>query len=553
MEQIGVNKLSKYFFLFLVIGIAANATGLFNDILDQDSALYASIAKTIVLKNDWLNLYANNGDWLDKPHLPFWLAAASLKIFGINAFAYKLPSFFCFLIGVLYTYKLASRVYTAAIARVSTLIYVSSLHIILCNFDVRAEGYLTAFIIAGIYHFYCAMEQRFWLKHIIAAAFFASLAIMSKGIFVLITICSGFVIYWIATKQWKQFIAPKWYLFLLLCLVFIIPELYCLYHQFDLHPEKLVFNTHGVSGLKFFFWDSQFGRFFNTGPIQGDGDIFFFVHTTLWAFLPWSIYLAIDIYKSVKQIKNTKVSSNIIIGTGAFVSFLLFSVSKFQLPHYVVIIFPLLSIIVAKYLLEVQSTKTIKWLKFIQHFVFSVLLIFIAIVLIFFKLDTIFSVLLITIICIYIFFFKIKETSIFGIVAKGMCFSGLLAVFLNIIFYPRLMQYEAGLQAAKWQQKNLPKKTVSMFNCNEYAFIFYGNSSLKIENNIADIFKKDSNPTILIYKKELLKLNKDSVSTKVLSEFSYFRITQLDASFFNYKTRSQSLDTLMIARLNKLH
>lgn len=206
-------KLNKYFPLLIAIAIAANATGLFVDILEPDGALYASVAKTIVQKNEWLNLYAVGKDWLDKPHLPFWLTALSYKVFGINAFAYKLPSFLCFLLGLFYTYQLTKKLYNTTTAQLATAVYATTLHVILSNFDVRAEGYLTAFVIASIYHFYNAMQSP-WLKQIIAAAFFAALAIMTKGIFVLITIASGFVVYWIATKQWRQFISIRWYLFM---------------------------------------------------------------------------------------------------------------------------------------------------------------------------------------------------------------------------------------------------------------------------------------------------------------------------------------------------
>ncbi len=301
----------KFKFL-LVIVLLANASGLFIDILEPDGALYASIAKHIVTQNDWLNLLAYGGDWLDKPHLPFWLSAISFKVFGISAFAYKLPSFVCFLLGVFYTYQFAKIIYSKELAQIATLIYATSLHVILSNFDVRAEGYLTAFVIAAIYHFYLAHEKN-WLKHIVSAALFTACAIMTKGIFVLIIIGSGFIIYWIISKQWNQFLKTKWYLYLFLSFVFILPELYALYHQFDVHPEKIVFGRTGVSGLKFFFWDSQFGRFFNTGPIKGDGDILFFVHTSLWAFLPWSVYLFIQFFKKVKRFQLPTNHASIIV------------------------------------------------------------------------------------------------------------------------------------------------------------------------------------------------------------------------------------------------
>ncbi|MEO6539686.1 MAG: glycosyltransferase family 39 protein, partial [Ferruginibacter sp.] len=225
------NQLSKNSFLFLLaIVICLNLTGLFNEILEPDGTLYAGLAKQI----------AKSGNWLDKPHLPFWLAAMSFKVFGFSAFAYKLPSFILFIVSIVYCYKLAAVIYSKEIARISTLVYASALHIIISNFDGKAEIYLTAFVIAAMYHMYKAFEKE-WFGHIVAAAFFAACAVMTKGIFVLITITAGFVIYWVKTKQWGEFIKLKWYLFVVLVFIFILPELYSLYAQFDLHPEKTVF------------------------------------------------------------------------------------------------------------------------------------------------------------------------------------------------------------------------------------------------------------------------------------------------------------------------
>ena len=42
------------------------------------------------------------------------------------------------------------------------------------------------------------------------------------------------------------------YILVALTGIFILPELYCLYAQFDAHPEKMVFGQTGVSGLNFF-------------------------------------------------------------------------------------------------------------------------------------------------------------------------------------------------------------------------------------------------------------------------------------------------------------
>ena len=99
--------------LLAVLGLAAltHAIGLFVTILEPDGALYAIIAKTMVQRQDFVDLFVMGEDWLDKPHFPFWLSAASFSIFGFSTFAYKLPALILTLVGAFYTYAFA-RIFT---------------------------------------------------------------------------------------------------------------------------------------------------------------------------------------------------------------------------------------------------------------------------------------------------------------------------------------------------------------------------------------------------------------------------------------------------------
>lgn len=74
-----------------------------------DAALYASIAKTMAQSNNYIELFVENTDWLDKPHFPFWISALSFEVFGINTFAYKLPALLFVFLGAVYTYLLAKN------------------------------------------------------------------------------------------------------------------------------------------------------------------------------------------------------------------------------------------------------------------------------------------------------------------------------------------------------------------------------------------------------------------------------------------------------------
>jgi 4-amino-4-deoxy-L-arabinose transferase-like glycosyltransferase len=307
--------LQKWFVRLLIPAILVNAGGLLIDILEPDGALYATIAKTIARSGDFINLYVDGKDWLDKPHFPFWMAALSFRLLGINGFAYKFPALLFWGIGAWYTWRLALSVYGKPIAQLSTLIYVSAAHLVISNNDVRAEPYLTGLIIGSVYHFYkvsrtpaswrlTGQSARPWL-HLVAGSLFAGAALMTKGPFVLVTIAGGLILDWVIGGEWSQFRGIRWWIAIILTALFTLPEIYCLYVQFDTHPEKLVFGHTGVSGVRWFFWDSQFGRFFNTGPIRGSGDPFFYFHTLLWAFLPWSVMLYAAVIQKCRGFRRT--------------------------------------------------------------------------------------------------------------------------------------------------------------------------------------------------------------------------------------------------------
>lgn len=542
-----------WFAVLLLLGILVNATGLFSEIMEPDGVLYAAIAKRMVLSNDWVNLVAAGQDWLDKPHLPFWLAALSFKCFGVNAFAYKLPAFICWLIGVWYTYKLALKICSKDIAKIATIIYITSLHAIIANFDVRAEAYLTAFIIAGVFHLYRSMSKK-WSWHLLAAAFFCAAAIMTKGIFVLITVLAGFVIFWLYSRQWKQFIQPKWYFFLALTFIFILPEIYALYQQFDLHPEKIVFEKTNVSGIYFFFWDSQFGRFFNNGPIKGSGDIFFFLHTLLWAFLPWSFVAYFAFYKYVVSLKKPVVNKEELILAGSvFITFMMFSLSKFQLPHYIIIIFPQLSIMVAAYLYSQLGNVILRRWRMVMSVLFCVAILCVVILIFLTGFNNWYwPFFLIVVPASAAFYFILKrDADVKTLAMQGICFSMTLFFYLNLFFYPALLRYQSGMQAGKWLQANklAGNSSVAMYKCRQWSFEFYGPAEIIRTDSLQQIVTtaKQAVPLILFTtEKELAELSNNFKTVKVLERFQNFPVSQLSIGFLNKKTREKEVENYVL-------
>ena len=365
------NNYKAFYLLLFALALVVNFAGLTNDFFSDDPGLYASIAKSMLQRHDVLQLFSYNKDWLDKPHFPFWMAALSFKLFGVSVWAYRLPALLFFLISLLYTYLFARRFYNKEIALTAVLMVMTAQHILISNLDVRAEGYLMALVIGSIYHI-ARYSDKSTFKHLILAALLTGCAIMTKGIFVIVTIYGGLLGEHLFRKQFARLFHRKWLLLYLLTFIFTLPEFYALYIQFDLHPEKLVFDKHYVSGIRWFLWDSQFGRFVNNGPIQQkkSGDVFFFAHTLLWAFLPWCLLFYYAAYKSLKNIWQRVTLPEYYTVSGGLLLLALFSVSRFQLPFYTNIIFPLFAIITAPYCFK-QLSRSGEYVRRISLMLFA--------------------------------------------------------------------------------------------------------------------------------------------------------------------------------------
>ena len=541
--------------LYSLIGLAVlvNFTGLMVPLMDPDVGLYASVAKTMVQENDCVNLYFHDMDWLDKPHFPFWVTALSFKVFGFHDWAYKLPGILFMMMGAFYTYLFAKKYYNKTIAGWSVLILLTALHILISNNDVRAEPYLTGLIIAAVYHFSRSLQKN-WGWQLLAACCFTACAVMTKGIFILVPIGGALAGQLIISRNWQQLFHWKWIVTLLLVSIFIIPELYCLWKQFDTHPEKTVFGSRQVSGIKFFLWESQFGRFFNTGPITGKGDKFFFLHTLLWAFLPWSLILYAALFTRIRSwIRKVKCEFNEWFTlSGSLLALLLFSFSGFQLPHYANIIFPMLAILSAHFIWQLVQKRE-KIFSIIQT-ILAILMILLAAGLFFFyrpEINYVFITAAVLILILFIFLPRfIGDTRSWLSYFRSGAAILLVGLFLNLSFYPDLLKYQAGNQLASFLNKNYPDQQLGRISMYFPSGEFYMKQHVW-QTDLLSITNKTFNKAKLLYVTEeelkLLELNK--VSFETLNVFSGFHITMLNLRFLNPATREQELKKTYLLRL----
>jgi 4-amino-4-deoxy-L-arabinose transferase-like glycosyltransferase len=547
-----MKKQEKLFYvLFILLAFAVNLSGINHAFFTDDPGLYASIAKNMLYKHDWLSLYSYGQDWLDKPHFPFWMAAASFKLFGVSAWAYRLPALLFFALGVWYTYLLGKKFYTEEIAFVAVLIVLASQYVIMSNTDIRAEPYLMGLITGAIYHI-TGLNDRFNYKDLLLAALLTACAVMTKGIFVLVVIYGSLLGQLIFQKRLHEVFSIKWLGLFFLTVLFTLPELYALYVQFDLHPEKFVFGRQGVSGIKWFLWDSQFGRFVNSGPIsqQKSGDVFFYVHTLLWAFAPWCLLFYFALFSRIRSIiKGEKQAEYYTLG-GGLLLLLLFSLSRFQLPFYTNILFPLFALITAPYCFERLNVwgnriRIISWWLYIGLFTMGVFFINY-----FLQPD---SYLFFAIACILLFALisfinnRVKTDvikQVFFIAVSAALFANF---YIGTNLYPLLAAYNGQIAAAKYV--NQPKfKDYRIYSLKQQNNVFQFESDRPVGYIPLEQLNGPLAPNVLCFanQQSVDYLQQQNIPFRIIASFTNYPQERILPSFVNKVQRNTVLDKVYI-------
>ena len=277
--------------LWLALGLlAVYIRGLFLDIMDVDASQYASISMEMLQNGNWLQVQHRGADYLDKPPLLFWLSTSSFWLLGLSNWAYKLPSFLVALAGVWATYRFTLLFYGEKSARHAAFILASCMGLlVICN-DVRTDTMLLGFSACAVWQLAEYLEFNRW-KHLLAGFFFIGLAMLAKGPIGLVMPAFAVGSHLLVRRDWRGIFRWQWLVGLAVTALVLAPMCWGLWQQFDLHPEKLVNERHGVSGLRFFFWEQSFGRITGENVWKNDTSGFYFLHVYLWAFLPWCLLL----------------------------------------------------------------------------------------------------------------------------------------------------------------------------------------------------------------------------------------------------------------------
>lgn len=323
------------------------------DIMNIDAAQYASMSREMLQNGHYLELYDRGKDYLDKPPMLFWITSQSMRLFGINNFAYKFPSVLFALLAAFCTFRLAALFYSRRIALLSALVLASSQALFLITNDVRTDTMLMGWVALALWQLAAWMQQRRWLQLFIAFVAMGC-GMLTKGPIAIMVPAFAFGAHLLLKRNFKQIFRWEYLLGILIIAVVLTPFCIGLYRQFDLHPEKIMYGRSGTSGIRFFLWTQSFGRITGESTWNNGAGFFFQLQNLLWGFLPWIIFFLAALVWQVKElvVQRFRLKENQEwITTGGFIlTYCAVASSHYQLPHYIYVALPLAAIMTARFL-----------------------------------------------------------------------------------------------------------------------------------------------------------------------------------------------------------
>jgi 4-amino-4-deoxy-L-arabinose transferase-like glycosyltransferase len=286
----------KSWTLLLLVFLAVHCAALFSpSLLDDADATHAIAAQHMAISGDWATLYVDGIRYLEKPPLPYWLAAIDYHLFGYNVFATHLPITLGVLGCAILAWLWGRRAYGHRAAFYAALAVLTSVGVFLWTRFFIPESLLTFFIALALYGFLTGLEDRKPARMYLAYASLA-VAVLAKGLIAPVFFLAAAAPYLLITGEWRRWRQMRLLTGLLLFLAIAAPWhiVAALRNPDHGNPVGNVPSPGHVHGfLYFYFINEHVLRFLGKRyphDYNKQSAIAYWLGQLVWLF-PWSLFL----------------------------------------------------------------------------------------------------------------------------------------------------------------------------------------------------------------------------------------------------------------------
>lgn len=302
-------------------------------LIEPDEGRYAEIPREMLERGDFVTPFLNYVKYFEKPPLIYWLNAASMKMFGENEFAARLPSALCGVLTVLLVYHLGRRLFDRRAGFLGAVILGSSLGFMVQSRLILTDMVLTFCLSTALGFFILAArddeERKGFHYHLFYL--FAALSVLAKGLIGILL--PGMVIFFflLLSRRWRLLREMRPVTGLLLFLAVAAPWF-------------VVVSLRNPEFARFFFIHEHFERFLT--KVHGRYQPFwFFIPVLVGGMLPWSFFIPAGFRGVWRDRKNRGGEVRLYLALWAILIFLFFTKSSSKLPPYILPVFPAVSLL----------------------------------------------------------------------------------------------------------------------------------------------------------------------------------------------------------------
>ncbi len=270
-------------------------------VMDDADGTHANAARQMLLSGDSVTLRVNNVRYLEKAPLPYWIAAGSIRLFGIDAFAIHLPQAIAVLLLTLLGWRWSRQAFSDRAALYTALAVLTSAGVFLFTRVFIPDVLLSLLLAVCLYCFLRALEESpgapfmaqhhrvmSGMKNIYPYAMWTALAlaVLTKGLVALVFFFGSAAIYLSITGEARHWRRLRPFSGALLFLAIAAPW----------HVLAGLRNTGGMNGHGFFwfyFINEHVLRFLGRRVPMDYNKLPGYLYWTLhiaWLF-PWSLFL----------------------------------------------------------------------------------------------------------------------------------------------------------------------------------------------------------------------------------------------------------------------